>query len=232
MLKRKLILALSLMAMALPLMAQPEAGTFSIIPKVGVDITNVTGDHLYEYGDMGTYSLKGKYQPGFTGGVEAMYQAMPRLAVSLGVMYAQEGSRHSDIELGQGEARVGINENNLAFNYLQVPIMAHVYVAKGLSLNAGVRLGFLHSASHEYDTVDITYDDISGTREYGESHSYDEDIKSFCKTTSISIPVGVSYEYMNVVLDARYHFPLTKTFKETSGKHQGFTVTVGYKFDL
>ena len=131
MLKRKLILALSLMAMALPLMAQPEAGTFSIIPKVGVDITNVTGDHLYEYGDMGTYSLKGKYQPGFTGGVEAMYQAMPRLAVSLGVMYAQEGSRHSDIELGQGEARVGINENNLAFNYLQVPIMAHVYVAKG-----------------------------------------------------------------------------------------------------
>ena len=147
-------------------------------------------------------------------------------------MYAQEGSRHSDIEVGQGEARVGINENNLTFNYLQVPIMAHVYVAKGLSLNAGVRLGFLLSASHEYDTVDITYDDISGTREYGESHSYDEDIKSFCKTTSITIPVGVSYEYMNVVLDARYHFPLTKTFKETSGKHQGFTVTVGYKFDL
>ena len=36
MLKRKLILALGLMAMALPLMAQPEAGTFSIIPKVGV----------------------------------------------------------------------------------------------------------------------------------------------------------------------------------------------------
>lgn len=232
MLKRKLILALGFMAMALPLLAQPEVGTFSIVPRVGVDITKVTGDHLYEYGNLGTYSLKGKMQPGFTGGVEVMYQALPQLAVSVGAMYAQEGNRYSDIELGEDATRVGINENSLSFDFLQVPIMAHVYVAKGLSLNAGVRLGFLLSASHEYDTVDITYDELSGTREYGESRSYDDDIKSFCKSMSVAIPVGVSYEYMNVVLDARYHLPLTKTFEETSGKHQGFTVTVGYKFDL
>lgn len=232
MLKRYLTLALGLFVMTLPLMAQPEAGTFSIVPRLGVDITNVSGEHVYAYGNLGDYSLKGKYQPGFTGGVEVMYQAMPRLAVSAGVMYAQEGSRYSDIELGEGADRAGINQNSLGFDYLQIPVMARFYVAKGLSVNAGIRLGFLLSANHQYDTVEITYDDITGTREYGESHSYDEDIKSACKSTSVSIPVGFSYEYMNVVLDARYHIPLTKTFKESSSKHQGFTVTVGYKFDL
>ena len=51
----------------------------------------------------------------------------------------------------------------------------------------------------------------------------------------VSIPVGISYEYLNVVLDARYHFGLTKLYKDESWpteKNKVFTFTVGYKFNL
>ena len=33
----------------------------------------------------------------------------------------------------------------------------------------------------------------------------------------MSIPVGLSYEYMNVILDARYHIGLTKVNKTDAG---------------
>ena len=48
----------------------------------------------------------------------------------------------------------------------------------------------------------------------------------------MSIPVGASYEYKNVVLDARYNIGVTKAFKEGDAKQSAFVVTLGYKFKL
>ena len=230
---RRLIIVLFVVAWVIPMVAQPEVGTFSLVPRLGVDIANISGDHAYQYNTVGSFSLEGKYRSDFTGGLEAMYQFMPNLAVSVGVMYAAEGCRYSDVEVGTGETRVGFNHNHVKMEYLQVPVMAHYYVAQGLSVNAGIRLGFLLAANHEYDVTDITYHELSGTRDYGETSSQDVDIKDLCKKTAISIPIGISYEYMNVVLDARYHFPLTKTCESgIDGKARSLTVTVGYKFDF
>lgn len=54
------------------------------------------------------------------------------------------------------------------------------------------------------------------------------------KKVNVSIPVGLSYEYMNVILDARYHIGLTKVNKADAGdsKNKVFTFTVGYRFGL
>lgn len=53
-------------------------------------------------------------------------------------------------------------------------------------------------------------------------------------TVDFSIPVGVSYEYKNFVLDARYNWGLTNIAKggEVSSKNSVFHITLGYKFDL
>ena len=42
------------------------------------------------------------------------------------------------------------------------------------------------------------------------------DQKSVMRSMDVSIPVGLSYEYLNVVLDARYHFSLTDIYKDKS----------------
>lgn len=46
--------------------------------------------------------------------------------------------------------------------------------------------------------------------------------------------MGVSYEFSNVVIDARYHLGLTKINKEgdKSMKNSVFMLTFGYKFDI
>lgn len=53
-------------------------------------------------------------------------------------------------------------------------------------------------------------------------------------TVDLSIPVGASYEYMNVILDARYNFGLTNIYKidAMKSKNRFFTITVGYRFNL
>ena len=70
-------------------------------------------------------------------------------------------------------------------------------------------------------------------------------IKDLCHTVDVSIPVGISYEYKQFVIDARYCFGLTKTEK-ASGTFQGksiqnpnnnvrnsvFLLTLGYNIPI
>ena len=60
------------------------------------------------------------------------------------------------------------------------------------------------------------------------------DIKDHCKKMSVAIPLGVSYEMYNVVLDVRYNLSLTKFADSdySSSKSNLIMMTVGYKFSL
>lgn len=53
---------------------------------------------------------------------------------------------------------------------------------------------------------------------------------------SLSIPVGISYEYRNVVLDLRYNIGVSHVYKEQSpynaSRGQTVMLTLGYGFDL
>ena len=50
---------------------------------------------------------------------------------------------------------------------------------------------------------------------------------------AFDIPVGASYEYHNIILDARYHFALNKYFKEVMDMRNSYlTITLGYKFNM
>ncbi len=46
--------------------------------------------------------------------------------------------------------------------------------------------------------------------------------------------VGLSYEYQNVVLDARYNWGLTKIYDvdKLDSKNSVFQITLGYKFEI
>jgi hypothetical protein len=48
----------------------------------------------------------------------------------------------------------------------------------------------------------------------------------------LSVPVGLSYEYNRVVLDARYNIGITDLFKgEGKMRNNVIQLTLGYKFD-
>jgi len=97
-----------------------------------------------------------------------------------------------------------------SLNYLNLPVVANFYVAQGLALKTGFQVGFLMSAEDG-----------------------GHDAKDICESTAFAIPVGVSYEISNVVLDFRYNIGITAINKAGDSQRSDLIqFTVGYKFEL
>lgn len=212
---------------------QEPVGTFSLIPKIGVSLANLSGEKIY-YNDS-DIPAKGKYNARFVGGVEAEYQMLPTTSISLGVGYVQQGCRYSDFEIGNTETiSEGWDDVRSRIDYIQCPLTINQYLTDGLAVKAGIQVGFLVNSDFSYSITPIKHF-TDGSIEYGKTEDMKTDQKSVMRSVDVSIPVGLSYEYMNVVLDARYHFSLTEIYKDKlwpSEKNKVFTITVGYKFNL
>ena len=166
---KKLFLLATIMLASVGAYAQHAVGSFTLQPKVGMTIANLTGDNNSDS------------RIGFVGGAELEYQATDIFSVSAGVLYSMQGAKYS--------------ENNLT-----------------------------QTAKLDYFNVNSKFEASKG----GSSLQSDID----AKTVDFSIPVGLSYEYSNVVLDARYNWGLTKTYEGVDSKNSVFQITLGYKFDL
>lgn len=105
------------------------------------------------------------------------------------------------------------NDKIQKYNYINIPAVCNFYVVKGLALKTGVQVGFLLNAH---------YDDV--------------DIKDASNTVSFAIPVGLSYESGNIILDARYNFAVTHVNKNATSvdkwRSDLIQLTIGYKFEL
>lgn len=100
-------------------------------------------------------------------------------------------------------------EENYNMDYICIPLLAQYEVKSGLKVKAGLQPAFLMSAKWDGN-----------------------DVKDACETFDLSIPVGVSYQISDFVLDARYNFGLSKAFKVGDSKNSVIALTVGYKFAL
>lgn len=188
---KKFILSAVVMLASVATYAQHEVGTTTIQPKIGVNIANLS-------------ELKGDVKVGLSAGAELEYQATDMVSFSAGVLYSMQGSKwgggKADIPL---LGTVKLDSKKLNTGYINVPVMANVYVVPGLAVKLGLQPGFCISK----DNTDA-------------------------KTVDLSIPVGLSYEISNFVVDGRYNFGVTKAFDTTKAKNSVFQITLGYKFEL
>ena len=168
-----------------------EVGAFTLQPKVGLAIGSFSGA-------VGG-KVENKKRVGFTAGLEGEIYATNWLGIALGLNYAQQGWKFGDVKC--------------KYDYLNVPLVADFYVARGLALKTGVQLGFLMNAK---------WDDLN--------------VKDDCNKTNFSIPIGISYEFSNVVLDLRYNVALSKVNKNATDNYKYRSdlvqITIGYKFEL
>ena len=160
-----------------------------------------------------------KMKVGFVGGAELSYQVAPQIAISGGALYAMQGCVMDQQY-----------DPKMKLEYLNIPFLVNYYVAKGLAIKAGVQPGFLMKAETSASSNGI---------------SADIDVKDLYYKVDVAIPVGVSYEVSNFVIDARYCFGLMKIAK-THGTVMGqmihdernnvrnsmFMLTVGYNIPL
>ena len=91
-----------------------------------------------------------------------------------------------------------------------------MYVAKGLAVKLGLQPGFCVNNKIKFEK--------DGTKL--ETDGFDEN------TVDLSMPIGLSYEFDNIVIEGRYNFGLTKVWKDMDNKNSVFQFTVGYKLPL
>ena len=211
--------------------AQQKPGTISVIPQVGVTVSDLTSFNWTEGMKLVDHSgsISSNFKPGFTGGVQMEYQLTEVFGASAALLYSMQGTKYPDfmIDNENGTAE-GVSDLRMDLHYLNVPVMLHAYVLPGLALKTGLQMGFLLDGRMKTESIPVTIDE-EGAKTYGETEDIEakwKDLKSF----DISIPIGLSYEFENVILDARYNLGVTKIHKDYDWRNSFFTFTVGYRF--
>ena len=211
--------------------AQPKWGTWSVVPHVGVSFANLTNDAIGVADNRISHS---QTRIGFSGGADVYYQLSDKLALSGGVAYTQAGCNFKDIPADLN-AKHGTVFHNAYFNlgYVDVPLLAHIYISKDLALSIGCQPSFLTKATSHTEMQDYETDGKGGIK-YDKNEVSEGDVKHWYKKTAFAIPVGISYEYENVMLMARYNIGLPNVYGHDLGdsKNRIITVSVGYKFNL
>ena len=174
-------------------------------------------------------------------GAEAEYRINPRLGLSIGLMYTNTGCKETDnkrsyqfdpwADLNQEHNDITVYNDRYTFQYLSFPVMANIYIVKGLALKLGVQLMVKtganlksHYTGNFKDGPDAEYKFYDEDQKHGLRKSID--------SPDIAIPLGLSYEWKNVFLDARYHFGLESVIKDSDTRNRYLSVNLGYRFQL
>lgn len=242
---KRILFVFMLVQLAIMGSAQTEKGRLTIEPHIGMTVANLVGSS----------SMGSTGQVGLMGGLEFQYGISERFSFSVGANYAQYGARdHGEHGLAAhvtaipvGTPPIGGNytiviseKNSLNYHvdYLTFPLTIAFHPYQGLFFRTGVQLGVKTKAKVKGETTvlghlsptDITTTDLMiGTGV--SSGEFDMDMGDDVRPIDLGIPVGIGYEYKNVILDARYLFGLLNVSKE-DGEHlrnSAFMFTLGYK---
>jgi len=217
MMMRRILTFAAALAAVLTVEAQREVGMVTVCPRLGLNWSKLSGSDIYYELEDGAAPASAGYKTGFTAGVEALYQFAPSTAFSAGVLYSCQGA---EWDFPGMDYKVNLH-------YVTVPLMAVQYLGtSGVALKAGVQVGWLADAGDKYS-------ELSENPGISEDKGASADVKSAYKTFDFSIPVGISYEYRNIVLDLRYNIGVTKVFKHVDGgSNRSVMLTLGYGFDI
>ena len=175
---KKLFVIAALMVATLSANAQQ----MFIKPMVGGTLATLTGD-----------TEGNKMKLGLVAGAEFGYNINDMFAVTAGALVSLQGSKFDD-----NSYQKDITTN---LTYLNIPILANVYIAPGLAIKAGVQPGFLLSRKTKLDELVG-----SGTWTSVEHTSTDG-----MKKVDFSIPLGLSYEISDFVIEYHFKAPSTRT---------------------
>ena len=161
---KKIMMIAAMMLMSMGAFAQNEVGQFTLQPKVGINIANLTGDG-------------NKSKVGLVAGVEGEYGVAENFSLTAGLLYSMEGSKSDPI-----------NGKSLKLNmdYINIPILAQYYIIKGLAVKAGLQFGFNVRKKFSYDGTSMNADD------FFKALGWDTKVQSF--NMCIPVGVSYEYE--------------------------------------
>ena len=173
-----------------------DGGAITVQPMIGLSVGTWRGE------TSGTTSTSNDARVGLAIGAEGEYYTTTDwLSISAAVKYEQLGWKVKNVDTAK-------------LDYINIPVMANFYVAKGFALKVGLQPGFLVSAKE--GSVNV---------------------KDNCKTFNLAIPIGLSYEFKNgITLDLRGGYSLTRVDKNGGSDYKNYcdggSLTIGYKISV
>jgi len=178
--------------------AQADSGIAQVGLKGGANFATVMGDD-FDSPDS---------RVGFYAGLMAEIPFSERFSVQPELLYSQQGFKINESEWGDAKYRI---------NYIQIPILAKVYLVKGLNIQVGPQLGF---NVHE----DIHFDTDMGD---GSIDTSDSDVKDL----DFGVAAGLGYKFDNgFYLQARYNYGITKIIEDADVHNSVFQAGIGFMF--
>lgn len=218
--------------------AQNESRHVSVIPHAGVTIAKMNGAAL---------TVAEKWKAGYTVGANVEFPLSQNFSLLTGADFSLIGTG-----LEKQKEKYASADEKLDVTYLSVPLQIKTYFSgvKGLAAHIGVQAGILLSAKdkmtiHSIRTMNLG-NDVSSMylwESYKEKKS--EDVSSKFRNVVIGIPLGVSYEWRHITLDASYCFELRQAISlktdnpgswgfnnSPTARNYAIYITAGYKFTL
>ena len=220
---RKFLFAIAMMV-AMSANAQVEEGEFYLIPKAGVGIADLTGKLFDPTKSETNYDATLRPITTFVGGIEGEYGKNDKVSFSAGILFAMQGSKTKD------------NMFKIKENYINVPLMLNYYPIPncGLAIKAGAQVGFTIRKRITIDGMEYSADYIVARNYWGRPVYVESELSKQFNKVDLAIPVGISYEFSNIVLDARYNIGLINVMKDDpeNSKNRLWQFTLGYKFNI
>lgn len=125
---KKIIAMAALVLSSVGAFAQNAAGTTTIQPKIGLNVSTI-GDN--------------DWKAGFVGGAELQYQVTDKFGLAGGLLYSMQGLKAKKIEGSIADYEFEVGGQKWTPSYLNIPITLNYYPVQGLALKAGVQPGFM-----------------------------------------------------------------------------------------
>jgi hypothetical protein len=201
---------LTMMMLVFMVVGTQAQTTFGL--KAGFNFATIGGDNSsiarmkigYHFGGMASFDLS-----------ENLY-LQPEFVVSL----QGSGYSYSERELNEMWSVTG----NYNLTYLNLPVMAKLFLTEEVSIHFGPQLGFLLSAM---DVGKVSNDTGS------ESELYNDNVKQDFKPMDVSVGLGIGYELATGLnFNARYNHGLSNlnTVNDVKNNSSVFQISVGYFF--
>ena len=176
---KKLMLMAAMMTVAIAVNAQNKVGQFTWAPTLGASLSTLTDTD------------DSKMRIGVAAAFDFEYGVTKNFGVSLALLTTNVGAKFDDA--------------TVKLSYLNFPLLANYYVAKGFALKAGIQPGYLGEAKLGGQKIDA-------------------------KKFDLSIPLGLSFDIgQDWFVDARYNLGLTKVFDNSNSRNSSFVLSIGFK---
>ena len=200
---KKVLLMASIMMSSLCAFAQREVGLWTIQPKAGLNIADITDS------DMDS-------RVAFAAGVELEYQITDLYSISLGMLYSMQGAKDTYKTSGTNA------KATLKADYINIPIMLNCYVTENFAVKLGIQPSF--NVKSDFDVS------VKGYSFRGNMSDMGLDMKSF--DFAIPVGMSYEYKNFVFDCRYNYGVVNLFDEDESHSRNSVFQFTLGYKFSL